>query len=627
MSVFANSRSILHKGDGNTHVAAPPDVCKTPSPGGPIPVPYVNTASDSNLSKGAKKVKIEGNAAAKADSELSVSMGDDAGTAGGVVSNKFKGKLTWSSASTDVKIEGKGAVRFTDPTGQNANTFNTAFISKGTTGQAYGDDLPCPLCGKTHPRLESTGVKEATLHLFVAVDNLMDDKKTPNPFRAEEQHYCDVADVEKEIREIQTFMGKIPSLLASAAAYARIPSATPADYAATTAELKRIQQSVSRAASEGRMKKRAKLTDQFPEDSQVSQRQLLRAAIRVMDANRDKAPNTAAAEAATKASEDIAEKYGSGKIREALPFPDVKNAADKKTAGTAKGLIAALQSEFQATVNIALDTLQFVPRYADEDAVLQVLRRTIDKLVLYLDQALVEYDGLPARGRMMGAVLCNSERNEHRYGVFAASGHVAANAIPEIEASLKAVLERKDPDLVGRHKFEATSASLAARTTAYHDAQIKIASAARNAADSAFGSATSKGLDATSEAAARKKANQELTSKKEQKEAAQQRLSATAEGAEASGETWSCAAPKMSGKLTEVGHNVLYISEVFYSPLIDHKVPVRDVKTVDGNTYAPAVGDKDNYTKFGHGETVPSCDMCQKWLPAYFCEKGDHCCT
>ena len=30
--VFANFRSILHKGDGNQHVAAPPDVCQTPSP-------------------------------------------------------------------------------------------------------------------------------------------------------------------------------------------------------------------------------------------------------------------------------------------------------------------------------------------------------------------------------------------------------------------------------------------------------------------------------------------------------------------------------------------------------------------------------------------------------------------
>lgn len=59
-TVFANGRSILHAGDSNKHVAAPPDVCKTPSPGGPVPIPYVNVASDSDLAKGTKKVSIEG---------------------------------------------------------------------------------------------------------------------------------------------------------------------------------------------------------------------------------------------------------------------------------------------------------------------------------------------------------------------------------------------------------------------------------------------------------------------------------------------------------------------------------------------------------------------------------------
>ena len=48
-TVFANGRSIVHKGDGQTNVGAIPDVCKTPSPGGPVPIPYVNTAMNSNL--------------------------------------------------------------------------------------------------------------------------------------------------------------------------------------------------------------------------------------------------------------------------------------------------------------------------------------------------------------------------------------------------------------------------------------------------------------------------------------------------------------------------------------------------------------------------------------------------
>ena len=34
-----------------------PDVCKTPSPGGPIPIPYPNIAKSSDTSQGTKKVQ------------------------------------------------------------------------------------------------------------------------------------------------------------------------------------------------------------------------------------------------------------------------------------------------------------------------------------------------------------------------------------------------------------------------------------------------------------------------------------------------------------------------------------------------------------------------------------------
>ncbi len=150
-SVFANGRSILHAGDGNSHVAAPPDVCKTPSPGGPVPIPYVNVAADRDLAKGTKKVKIENKSVAIADSNLSTSVGDEPGTAGGgLISSKTKGKMTWATSSGDVKFEGKGVVRFMDVTQHNGNTFNSAFTSMGGTGLAYADDFegPCQICTK-----------------------------------------------------------------------------------------------------------------------------------------------------------------------------------------------------------------------------------------------------------------------------------------------------------------------------------------------------------------------------------------------------------------------------------------------------------------------------------------------
>lgn len=149
-TVFANGRSILHAGDGLKHVAAPPDVCKTPSPGGPVPIPYVNVAFDSDLARGTKQIRIEGHPAAKADSELSTSTGDEPGTAGGgLVSGKTKGKLKWGTSSGDVKLEGKGVVRFMDVTQHNGNSFNSAFTALGAGGLAYLDDFkePCTICG------------------------------------------------------------------------------------------------------------------------------------------------------------------------------------------------------------------------------------------------------------------------------------------------------------------------------------------------------------------------------------------------------------------------------------------------------------------------------------------------
>lgn len=150
-TVFANGRSVVHKGDGQTNTAAPPDVCKTPSPAGPVPIPYVNVAVTRDLARGTKQIKIEGHPAGNAGANLATSTGDEAGTAGGgLLSAKTKGKLTWGTSSADIKLEGKGAVRFADVANHNGNSFNTAFIEQGGTGLAYGDDFegPCILCGK-----------------------------------------------------------------------------------------------------------------------------------------------------------------------------------------------------------------------------------------------------------------------------------------------------------------------------------------------------------------------------------------------------------------------------------------------------------------------------------------------
>jgi uncharacterized Zn-binding protein involved in type VI secretion len=114
-TVFANSRGVDHKGSGGMS-AVFPDVCKTPTPGGPVPIPYPNIGQASNTSKGSKKVKVDGKMAMVKGAKYSMTSGDEAGSAGGgVVSSKIKGEAEYMMYSFDVKFEGKNACRLGDP--------------------------------------------------------------------------------------------------------------------------------------------------------------------------------------------------------------------------------------------------------------------------------------------------------------------------------------------------------------------------------------------------------------------------------------------------------------------------------------------------------------------------------
>lgn len=145
---YANDKTIVHKGDGLQFVAMAPDVCKTPTPGGPVPIPYPNIAFSRDLADGSQSVKVEGNPAALANSYLSISTGDEAGTAGGgVASNKIKGKMTWILFSTDVKFEGQGVARFKDDNLHNGNMANTKGKDVGTSDSGEIPKVPCVNCG------------------------------------------------------------------------------------------------------------------------------------------------------------------------------------------------------------------------------------------------------------------------------------------------------------------------------------------------------------------------------------------------------------------------------------------------------------------------------------------------
>jgi hypothetical protein len=128
VKVNGTANSLVHKGSNGISTATLPDVCKTPSPGGPVPVPYPNISQSISLAKGTTTVKADGGMMiAIKGSEFSLSNGDNAGVAGGVKSSTFMKESTWILYSFDVKIDGKNACRLTDKKFQNhENTVDLA---------------------------------------------------------------------------------------------------------------------------------------------------------------------------------------------------------------------------------------------------------------------------------------------------------------------------------------------------------------------------------------------------------------------------------------------------------------------------------------------------------------------
>jgi uncharacterized Zn-binding protein involved in type VI secretion len=118
-------------GGGTCATTGPTDVCKTPSPGGPVPLPYPNFAQNTQVSgsSAAKKVKILNKKAVLVTTFITMSTGDEPGSAGGgVVSNKIKGKCTFKKGSAKVKIEGKKLCHHGSMTGMNGTPDNTVGV-------------------------------------------------------------------------------------------------------------------------------------------------------------------------------------------------------------------------------------------------------------------------------------------------------------------------------------------------------------------------------------------------------------------------------------------------------------------------------------------------------------------
>ncbi|MGH7496386.1 MAG: DUF4150 domain-containing protein [bacterium] len=154
VTINVNSLSLVHKGSSGIAIATIPDVCKTPSPGGPVPIPYPNISRSISLSKGSKKVNADGgNMIAVKGSEFSLSNGDEAGTVGGIKSSTNMKEAKWLTYSFDVKIEGNNASRLTDKmTCNHGNTVCLGGVGNpwvGAIGLDRAETLLCEILCRT----------------------------------------------------------------------------------------------------------------------------------------------------------------------------------------------------------------------------------------------------------------------------------------------------------------------------------------------------------------------------------------------------------------------------------------------------------------------------------------------
>ena len=116
-----------------------PDTCKTPSPGGPVPIPYPNITMCSD-GKGSSKVTILNKETLRKGDTFRMSSGDEGGTAGGsVISNKIKGKSEVKEGCDTVKVQGKAIAYLLVTIGQNGGCATSSPKGKhATPGQTKG---------------------------------------------------------------------------------------------------------------------------------------------------------------------------------------------------------------------------------------------------------------------------------------------------------------------------------------------------------------------------------------------------------------------------------------------------------------------------------------------------------
>lgn len=147
IKINGTNLSLVHKFSNGISTATIPDVCKTPSPGGPVPMPYPNIAQSITLSDGTTSVKGDKMMAATKGSKFALSNGDNPGVAGGVKSSTFMKEATWILYSFTVKLQSKGAARLTDKMFHNAeNAANLTGVIQALVAAGLSEEEANLIC-------------------------------------------------------------------------------------------------------------------------------------------------------------------------------------------------------------------------------------------------------------------------------------------------------------------------------------------------------------------------------------------------------------------------------------------------------------------------------------------------
>lgn len=183
-------RTPVTKGSSGVAAATLPNVCKMPGPPAPfVPTPLPNIGDSGDAPKGySKTVTINGHPVAIAGASFG-SKGDMAskGTGGGLISSNTHGPTKFiGPGSMNVRIEGKNVQLLGDPmlnncgpsgSPANAATMTGIIQASGVMTVIYGDDIPCALCGKTHPLEAGEEAQTVITKLFERVQEALDAQK------------------------------------------------------------------------------------------------------------------------------------------------------------------------------------------------------------------------------------------------------------------------------------------------------------------------------------------------------------------------------------------------------------------------------------------------------------------